>query len=352
MVARETVARKTVAWKDVARFLVPFFGIVVTAAGQSSDFALYAQDLRAADVLLAQGEFEGVIQKLESWPERLPDRPEARHFLGLAHYRLRNFEAAIRHLSAALDREKQGSPAWKQTVEILGGAYYFESEWQDAEPLLEKAAGWRPEDSELSYSLAMTHLHMGHRDQARIAFAKIFEVDPEAPQAFALTAELMLRENRSKDAELLIVEALEKQPGLPGAAYKLGVIAFRQGDYGRASELLRKELARDPNNAAAWHSLGETLSALGKQAEAAEALKRAIWLNTRLSESYVLLAKIYADQQRLELAEDTVRRAIQVDPQSYEAHFLQSRIYYKRGRVELAKKELAIAEELRRSAKQ
>ena len=72
----KTVARKAVSWKAVARLLVPFFGIVFTAAGQSPDFALYAQDLRAADVLLAQGDFEGVIQKLESWPERLP-RPEA-----------------------------------------------------------------------------------------------------------------------------------------------------------------------------------------------------------------------------------------------------------------------------------
>ena len=351
-VARKAVARKAVSWKAVARLLVLFLGIVFTAPGQSSDFALYAQDLRAADVLLAQGDFEGVIKKLQPWPERLPDRPEAPHFLGLAHYRLRNLEAAIRHLSAALEREKQGSDAWKQTVEILGGAYYFESEWQAAEPLLEKAAGWRPEDSELLYTLAMTYLHSGHRDQARITFAKIFQVDPAAPQAFALTAELMLQENLFEDAEVLIVEALKKQPDLPGAAYNLGIIAFREGDYSRASELLRQELAHNPKHPAAWHSLGETLSALGRQAEAVEALKRAIWLNTRLSESYVLLAKIYADQQRLELAEDTVRRAIQINPQSYEAHFLQSRIYYKTGRAEQAKKQLAIAEELRRSTKQ
>ena len=337
--------------KAAARLLVPFLGIVFIAAGQSPDLSRYAQDLRAADALLSQGDFDGVIKKLGSWTEKLPDRPEAQHFLGLAHYRLRDFEAAIRHLSTALEREKPGSAAWKQTVEILGAAYYFESRWQDAEPLLEKAAGWRPEDSELSYTLAMTYLHSGRRDRARMTFSKIFQVDPATPQAYALTAELMLQENRSNDAEMLLLEAIEEQPDLPGAAYELGVIAFGQGDYDRAAKLLRKELARNPKHAAAWHSLGETLSALGKQEEAVEALKRAIWLNTRLSGSYLLLAKIYVDQQRLELAEDTVRRAIEVAPQSYEAHFLQSRIYYKTDRPDLARKQLAIADEVRRSTK-
>ena len=189
--------------RAAARLLVPLLGIVFTAAGQSPDLSRYAQDLRAADALLSQGDFNGVIKKLGSWTERLPDRPEAQHFLGLAHYRLRNFDAAIRHLSGALEREKQGSAAWKQTVEILGAAYYFEGRWQDADPLLEKAVGWRPEDSELLYTLAMTYLHTGRGDQARITFSKIFQVDPASPQAFALTAELMLQENRFKDAEVL-----------------------------------------------------------------------------------------------------------------------------------------------------
>lgn len=334
------------------RLLAVALGIGLVVLGQSPELSEYVEDVRAADALLAQGDFDGVIEKLQSWTERLPERPEAQHFLGLAHYRLRHFEAAIRHLSAALDRERQGSAAWKQTVEVLGAAYYFESRWRDAEPLLEKAAGWRPEDSELLYTLAMTYLHSGQADPARRAFSKVFRVDPATPQAFALTAELMLQENRHRDAETLLLEALEQQPDLPGAAYELGVIAIRQGNYGKASELLRRELAQDPKHAAAWHSLGETLSGMGKQPEAVEALKRAIWLDTRSSGSYILLARIYVDLDQLGLAEDTVLRAIQINPQSYEAHFLQSRIYYKTGRADLARKQLEVAERVRRSARQ
>ena len=317
------------------------------AAGQSPELARYAADVREADSLLTQDDFAGVIEKLEAWPERLPNRPEASHFLGLAHYRLREFPLAIRHLSTALALERADSAAWRQTVEILGAAYYFDGRWGDAAPLLSKAAGWRPGDSELLYSLAMSYVHLGQRDQARFAFAKVFRVEPDSPQALALTGELMLQENRLSDAETLLREALEQRPDLPGAAHRLGAIAVRQGNYSRALGLLGGALAQNPRNTAAWHALGEALTGLDRQPEAVEALKRAIWLDSRRPGTYLLLAKIYLGLDQLGLAEDTVRRVIEFQPQSYEAHFLRSRIYYKTGQTDLAKRQLAIAERLR-----
>ncbi len=319
------------------------------AVGQQTELAEYAGDVRAADALLTEGDFQGVIATLESWPRRLPDRPEAQHFLGLAHYRLEQFEPAIRHLSNAMALEQPDSAAWRQTVEVLGAAFYFGSRWREAEPLLKKATGWRPEDSELLYTLGMTYVHLGQPEPARHALSSVFRVDPDSPQAFALTAELMLQGNRTKDAAALLSAALKVQPDLTGAASGLAAIAVRQGRYDRALELLEGELGRNPKDAAAWHSLGEALSGLGKQSEAVEALKRAVWLDTRAAETYILLAKIYIGLNQLSLAEGTLARAVEVHPRSYEAHFLQSRIYYKTGRTDLARRKLAIAERVRNS---
>ncbi len=320
-----------------------------TVCAQTADLAGYADAVRAADALLARGDYGGVVQRLEPWAERLPGRPEARHFLGLALYRLRDFAAAADHLSACLALERAESAAWRQTVEILGPARYFAGQFREAAPLLEQAAAWRPDDSDLLYSLAMTRLQLGQRDRARIAFAKIFGVDPAAAEAFALAAGLALRENRPADAEALLRAAVERRPDLHGAAYELGVLAFRGGDYGRSAALLRSELSRNPGHALAWHALGETLAALGQPAAAVEALKRAVWLDKRLARSLLLLAKIHLGQGGLELAEASVQRALEIEPRSYEAHFLQSRIHYKAGRPDRAKRQLAIAEEIRRA---
>ncbi len=335
-----------------ARLAALAVSIVVAVVGQSPEISKYAADLRRADALLSQGDFSGVIETLQPWPERLPDRPEARHFLGLAHYRLRNFSDAIQHLTAALEREEPESAPWKQTVEILGVAYFFEDRWQEAVPLLEQASSWKPHDSELLYTLAMTYVRSGRGNQARIPFSKIFQVDPASPEAFALAAELLSQEGRLDDAEALLVNARALKPDLPGVDYSLGAIELRRGDYAKASELLRRDLERYPRHPAAWHAMGEALLGLGSQAESVEALRRAIWLDTGSVKSHILLAKIYMDQDLLELAEDTVRRAIQIDPQSYEAHFLQSRIYYKTGRSDRARQHLDIAEEVRRLEKQ
>ncbi len=324
--------------------------IALSATGQSPDFAEYVQAVRDADTRLSRNDFEGVIDNLETWPEKFPDRPEASHFLGLAHYGLRQFESAIGYLAGALEMERPDSAAWKQTVEILGAAYYFRGMWREAEPLLEKAAHWRPDDSELLYTLAMSHLHLGHRDRALQEFAKVFRVDPDSPRALLLAGNLMYRENRLSDATALLREALKMEPGLPGASYRLGVIAVRQGDYQGAVELLGHELERQPHDAAGWHSLGEALSGRGRLAEAVEALKRAVWLDPSAAASYLLLAKTYMSLNQLGLAEDAVGRALRVSPQSYEAHYLSGRIYYKTGRMELARKQLAAAESLRRTA--
>lgn len=335
-----------------ARLAALALSIVAAAVGQSPEISEYARDLRRADALLSRGDFSGVIETLEPWSTRLPDRPEARHFLGLAHYRLRNFTDAIEHLTAALEREEPQSAPWKQTVEILGVAYFFDGRWQEAAPLLEQASGWKPHDSELLYTLAMTYVRSGRGNQARIPFSQIFQVDPGGPQAFALTAELLSQESRIDDAEALLMKARALQPDLPGIDFALGAIELRRGDYAKASALLRRDLERFPRQPAAWHAMGEALLGLGSEAESVEALKRAIWLDPRSVESYILLAQIYMDQGLLELAQDTVRRAIEIQPQSYEAHFLQGRIYYKTGRPERARQHLGIAEEARRLEQQ
>ncbi len=327
-------------------------GAALAGTGQTPDFSQYVADVRTADELLAQGDFEGVVSKLRDWPERMPDRAEAHHFLGLAHFRLRDFDDAIRHLSAAMEREKEESDAWKQTVEVLGLAHYFEGRWQDAEPLLEQASRGKPQDSELLYTLAIVRVRAGNGGQARMPFAKIFQVDPSSAEAYALTAELMLQEGRLQDAEELLLRAVRLQPDMTGAVHELGVIALRQGNYDRAAALFRRALAKSPNNAKAWHSMGEALLGLGRQQESVEALKRATWLDSESFEPFLLMAKIHLEQGLVELAEDFVGRAIAIRPRSYEAHFLQSRIYFKTGREELARERLDIAEEIRRSANQ
>jgi Flp pilus assembly protein TadD len=318
----------------------------VSLPAQTSEINAYVRDLREAERLLSAGDMARVIAVLKGWPSKLPSRPEADHFLGLAYYRLADYPAAIRHLSVALEQEPEDSAPWKQTVEILGAAHYFANQWQQAVPLLEKAAAWQPDNSDLHYTLAMSHLFTRNTAGARHAFAKVFGVDADSPQAYALTVDLMRKEGIEAGAQDLLVEARRKWPAFPGLASRLGAVAASQGEQERAIALFREELKGSPSDPALWHALGEALAGSGASAAAAEALKRAIWLDARAVSSYVLLARLYLDAGSYALAENTLQQALKTSPQSYEANFLLGRLYHKTGRAEMARKQLAIAEKI------
>ena len=82
------------------------------------------------------------MAKLSPWADKFPNLTDLQHGLGLAYYQQQNFPAAIRRRNLALKNEKQDSPAWRQTVQILGMAYYFSRRWTEVAPLLEKACAW------------------------------------------------------------------------------------------------------------------------------------------------------------------------------------------------------------------
>ncbi|MEX2263614.1 MAG: tetratricopeptide repeat protein [Bryobacteraceae bacterium] len=331
--------------------LVAFSAVFPAAVfAQAEPASGYEAAVDQAEKLFANGDSDGVIRLLAPWVEKSPERSSGQHGLGLAYYQKQDFGGAIRHLSIAIRLEKEGSASWKQTVEILAMAYHFSNRAQDAQPLLEKAITWSEGNANLLYTLAMTHIYTRNRDGARQTFAKLFGTSPDSPQAYLLTADLMIQEKAIGDAEALIREAQKKRPDVPDADYKLGVLSLTKGDPAEAVKYLNKELAGNPGNSLAWHYLGDAYIRLAKWDQAIDPLQRSIWLNQQSARSYILLANVYLQQGRPFVAENALKRAIDIDPQNYEAHFQLARIYHKTGRPELARQEMAAAERLRSSS--
>lgn len=336
--------------KFVTSYILIVLAFCCPAPAQESASSEYEAALNRAEDLFTGGDIEAVIRELEPWVKKDPNLAAAQHGLGLALYRRPDFVGAIQHLSVALSLEPEGSPQWRQTVEILAMAYYFSNRAEDALPLLEKAAAWSQGDTNMAYTLAMAYLATHKREQARTNIAKLFGVDPESTQAYVLAADMMSQENYVDDAEAMILAALKREPDLPLVGYKLGLIALTRGEFENAARHFLEELMRNPGHSNAWHYLGDAYARLGKFAEAVEPLQRAIWLNLQSARSYVLLANVYSQQERYFVAENTLKRAIDLEPRNYEAHFQLGRIYHRTNRPELAKKEMAVADELRQSS--
>ena len=322
--------------------LLPFACLAQTPAASVHDKAVIS-----AKEAHAKSDLDGVIRILSPLAERHPDRAEIQHLLGIAYYQRRDLADAIRHLSAALKLETENSAPWMQTVETLAMAYYFSNRLTDALPLLEKAAASNSGDTYFLYALAMAYAYSRDLNSARRTFGRLFDVPPDAPQAFLLTAHFLAREKLDIEAEKLILEAQKKRPDLPDINYRLGMIALTNGNLVEALKHLEKELAANPLHPMVWHYLGDIYIRQGKFDEATKSLQRAIWLNLRSTESYILIGKAYAHQSKYFEAEEALKRAVGLAPQSYEARFLLARVYQKTNRLELAKQEMAIANKLR-----
>lgn len=308
------------------------------------------QALEEAGKLFETGDFAGVIAKLSPWAEKSPDSAEIQHGLGLAYYQQQNFPLAARHLAAAMKHEAGNSPEWRQTVEILGMSHYYTRNWREAAPLLAQAVTWSAGNSTLRYTLAMSYLYIHDRDNARAAFAALFGVSPDSPRALMLAADLMYQEEYADDAEALYRELEKIAPDSPELHFKLGLVAMTRRDFGGVVEQMQAELARNPVHSLAWQFLGDALSKLQKTDEAVDALQRATWLNGRSAKPFVMLAQIYADRGQFPIAESSLKHALDLEPQNYEANFLLARLYFKTNRADLAKKQMAIAERLRKPA--
>ena len=124
----------------------------------------------------------------------------------------------------------------------------------------------------------------------------------------------MLQENRFKDAEALIREAIEKQPDLPGAAYEL--------ESSRSAKATMAGLGTAPKRIGAESQTRRRVAFSGRDSirfrqaggggRGFEAGHLAQHTPSRIL--HFSSPKSTVDQQRLGLAEDTVRRAIQVHP--------------------------------------
>lgn len=315
---------------------------------QSAEMTAYEQALAEVAAMERQGDLKGVVQQLTPLVEKYPRRAEGHHRLGIAHYQLQDYAAAIRHLSKALPLEARDSDGWRQTVEHLGLAYYFSHRAADAVPLLDKTLEWKADDTYLIYALAMCYVYQRDSSNARAKFARLFEVPANSARASLLTSHFMIRENFVAEAEKLVLEASKSDPDLPDVHYRLGIIALTKGQNKEATEHFQQALDKNPVHPMAWHYLGDAYFRLGKLKEAIAPLKRAIWLNLRNAPSYLLIANVYSRRGELQLAENAVQQALSLDPRNYEARFLLARIYQKTNRRELAQKEMNQARQLRK----
>lgn len=334
-------------------FLLVASGLVITGQTVQAtppELSSRSPAVAQASVLLSAGKTDAALEILLGQAKSAPEDHEIKYLLGQGYYQKADYARAVENLAPAVKRMPQGSPQYRQGVQMLGLSHYLLGHVKDALPYLEQLSAWSPEQVEISYTLGLSYIQTHQPEQARAAFARMFKIEPASAAAYLINAQMMVRLQFEEFAEKELRQALALDPKLPQANFLLGELAIYRADIALGIELLQKEIAVNPAFGMAYYRLGEAYTRQLKWDDAIAPLQKSIWLNPYFSGPYIVLGKVYLKKVDLVNAENILRRALQMDPNNYSGHHLLAQVLQQANRPDEARKEFALAEQLRGNA--
>jgi cytochrome c-type biogenesis protein CcmH/NrfG len=154
--------------------------------------------------------------------------------------------------------------------------------------------------------------YLGKSAEARQAWQRCLELDPERPDACLGLAVLAIRRQDDELAERLLRRALRIDPTLHQAASRLADLLFRDGRMEAAREVLESFLAEVPESGRSLIQLGQIHLQLGELAEAESAFRSAVRLLPDASEAHFGLGTVLVRLRRPDEARKHLEQARQL----------------------------------------
>lgn len=314
-----------------------------TAPSQAAPSQTLDSTFAEARRLLGRGKNDEALAKLHDLEATHPDMKGLSHELGAAYYKTGDYPKAIDALKKAVAEDPQDEEA----IQLLGLSYYLSGRPGEAIPLLEKVQGWFPRANvDASYLLGVAYIQTKNYDQARHAFARMYDVPPASAAAYLLTARVLLRQEFDPIAEEYAQKAIALDPKLPLAHFFLGELHLYKSRVPEAIDDFQKELAINPGHAATYYKLADAYSRVQKFDEAERLLQRSIWLDATSTGPYILMGKVLEKKGEAELAARMLQHALSMDPNNSVAHHLLGQAYQDMGNTEAAERERKLAQQL------
>jgi tetratricopeptide (TPR) repeat protein len=297
--------------------------------------------------LLQQGKYDQAISELQQISTVQPQTKGLAHELGTAYYRKGNYPQAIEYLKQALQQDSGDNEA----TQLLGISYYLSGKPADAIPFLEKVQRWFPRANvDASYILGQCYIQTKDYPHARLAFAKMFDLQPESAASYLLTARMLFRQEFGPVAVEYAQKAIAMDPKLPLAHFLLGEIHLFKSQVSEAVTDFQAELSLNPAHAETYYKLADAYSRIQKFDDAERLLQRSIWLDPTSTGPYVLMGKVLEKKGEPELAVRALRRAAAMDPNNAITHHLLGQSYRDLGNNAEAERELKLAGQLEGAA--
>lgn len=281
-----------------------------------------------------------------------PNVPAVKVDLGLSLFKSGDLRGAIQTFGPLLKSEPSSSPEAIRLATLVGLAHYGLGEYEAAVPYLKRAVAGDPGEPPLLMALAQSCLSSKQYQCVLDVYRKILAINPNSAEADVLAGEAYDELKNDAGALEQFQAAVKADPKLPNVHFGYGYLLWKANRYSDAEEEFKAELANNPENPLALAYLGDIAIKLNHPDHAMPNLERAARLLPSLAIAHLDLGIGYEGAGHKSDALRELKRAESLTPDDPGVHWNLGRLYQSMGQQDEAKAEFEKTRNLQNATQQ
>jgi tetratricopeptide (TPR) repeat protein len=279
-----------------------------------------------------------------------PALPGLRLDLGLSLFKSGELKQAIEIFTPLLRRQPPSSPEAVRLTTLIGLAHYGLGEYAAAVPCLRNSIAHDPQN--LPYRLLLVQSCLWSKQYQCVldGYHEILTLNAESAEADMLAGEALDEMNDHAGATQQFRAAVKANPQEPNVHFGLGYLLWTQNQYEEAAKEFEAELVNVPNHAEALAFLADSNMQMSHPENALPLLDKAIGIDPKVERAHLDLGILYADAGRRDEALRELKIAANLVPGDVNVHWRLARLYQAMGRKDEAKIEFEKTNNLHKAA--
>ena len=276
--------------------------------------------------------------------------PGLRMNFGLALFKAGELKEAIHTFDGLLKGQTPSSPEAQRLTILLGLAHYGLEEFAAAVPYLKEATASDPQN--LPFRLVLAHSCLGSKQYQCVldVYHEILLLNAESAEADMLAGEALDEMKDHAGATQQFRAAVKANPKEPNVHFGLGYLLWAQCQYEEAAQEFQAELANVPNHVQALTYLADANMKMSRPEIALPLLRKAIALDPGMELAHLNLGILHADAGRRDEALRELKIAAKLSPNDVNVHWRLARLYQAMGRKDEANAEFHKTKSLTKAA--
>lgn len=279
-----------------------------------------------------------------------PAMPGLRLNLGLSLFKSGALKEAIQTFTPLLKSPPSASAEVLRVTTLIGLAHYGLGEYPAAVPYLKQATAADPQN--LPFRLALAHSCLWSKQYQCVldVYKEILTLNAESAEADMLAGEALDEMKNTAGATEQFRAAVKADPKEPNVHFGLGYLLWGLMQYDEAAQEFQAELTNNPDHAQALAYLADTDMRLSHPEAAPPLLTKAIRIDPGIELAHLDLGILDADAGHKEDALRELKIAEKLSPDDQNVHWRLARFYQAAGRKDEAKAEFDKTRSLQKAA--